>query len=332
MQEFDSFPVATMTIVVVLNKEIDLDSAFMLFPTTKSPLLDRWADTRKGKIPLLGKPSSIISLKYRDEFRGLYTPGIFRNSVLIKVETTTKCMSVHLSRRKIHMCGAKKESDAEEVSNIFITHLNTIQKKIDMINAHKETARTAVDWLINRLKSRIVIRDGKFVGETNVLPPIQEVSIPPKDLLPFVEVFLEYYNDYITISDYEWFLGWILTLDRVAPEDLQREETTIAMINVNYTLGFKVNVYNMAVAFHDNDGFVAPLDDSFKMYFKIMLPLGDEYTGRKVTSRKRPACHSFMISPKGSVTQSGPGFALMKDAYRRFMQIIAERRAEFEAM
>ncbi len=54
-----------MTVVMHLNAESNLESAFTLLPITKIPLDENRKKTKKFKIPNVGEPGDIFSARYR---------------------------------------------------------------------------------------------------------------------------------------------------------------------------------------------------------------------------------------------------------------------------
>ncbi len=155
--EFDNVKITTMTVVVNLQGDVVIDSAFSLLPITRLNLPKNAINTKKFKIPWPGPQHAgkIFSAKFAGTTRGLIKtskPKSFRNSVGIDICTSRKNISAKLSKNKVHMCGPNSEAVALETVQHIIDHLIKIQKELDYLNEHADERNEVIKWLARETK------------------------------------------------------------------------------------------------------------------------------------------------------------------------------------
>ncbi len=181
---FNNLKVTTMTIVVILKGETNIQNVFPLLPITKLEISQKLKKKKKIKIPWPGKEyaGNIFSSKHK-----LFTRGIiksdskksFRNAVGIEICTSKKHISAKLVKDKIHMCGVTSEELAIETAKRIINHLKDIQKELDYIQKNKDELRKTIKWIktecvgdlytVNEETEEIVIlEDGQYIENNYV--------------------------------------------------------------------------------------------------------------------------------------------------------------------
>lgn len=104
----------------------------------------------------------ILSVKYRDDIKGYprTSKKSFRNSVTVELRTTTKNVNVKVSKDKVHICGVKSVSMAEEATGIILRYINKIKDIADyplsissihkvMINYNYDLGFRVNRWLLS---------------------------------------------------------------------------------------------------------------------------------------------------------------------------------------
>jgi hypothetical protein len=153
---FEDVKITTMTVIVLLEGNVNIESAFPLLPITRLELKET-KSTKNFKIPWPGKEyaGSIFSVKFSGITRGLIKSSkekSFRNSVGIEICTSGKNISAKLSKNKIHMCGSNSEALAKETAQHIVNHLINIQKELDYISEHVSERDEVIRWLIKETK------------------------------------------------------------------------------------------------------------------------------------------------------------------------------------
>lgn len=151
---FENLKVTTMTVIVNLDGDAYIDTAFSLLPITRLLISDKLKKKKKIKIPWPGieYTGNIFSAKFQGYTRGIIksTSGkSFRNSVAIEICTSKKNISAKLVKNKIHMCGATSKELAIETAEHIISHLYDIQTELDYIKSHQSELQRVVDWLVH---------------------------------------------------------------------------------------------------------------------------------------------------------------------------------------
>ena len=155
--DFENVKVTTMTVVIDIIGNVNIEYVFPLLPITRMNLKDFSKSGKKFKIPWPGEQYAgcIFSTKFAGITRGIIKTSkgkSFRNSVGIDICTSVKNISAKLSKNKIHMCGPNSEKLAVETGQHIINHLVNIQNELDYISEHIEERDKVISWLIKETK------------------------------------------------------------------------------------------------------------------------------------------------------------------------------------
>jgi len=137
-----------------------------------------------------------------------------------------------------------------------------------------------------------------------------------------IDYLLKLIRDYKHHDIYVKQLEWIKTLNVIYTGSLEIERLKYISMNFNYNLGDQIILSNMATEFSKVDGFNVQWDKLTQKYVTIQMPykISDSlkpYIHKNKKTNKE--YHSFLIYPKGSVTQSGPHYEMDLQAYYKFM-------------
>lgn len=335
--------ISTMT-MVVYTSTFNPEAAFWLLPwkycvsfTQKKN--KKKADDRDEKLfeeepGTICSIASICPVTKMVRVRGMFREKkAFQHATTVVLSIGKKFVNMKLSSDTIHMCGLSSEKDAITATNLLFEHFVRIQAIVeeittgDMTNKLKWVKENCQGKPVERLVENVYTDSGPI--ELTLQNAITDYKISHPRVVPSDRVtkfFLSFCADFEYFSDYLKFLNSICSgkmrkLYEVPPEICCTE--TI-MCNYNYGLNFTVDKAQLKKIFDGNDGFHARHDQELLDYVTIELP----YTPRKDTRVKRKRNkvpkHTFIVYRTGSVTQSGPSRELTKEAYNRFMNIIAD--------
>src|SRR5438105_1138890 len=102
------------------------------------------------------------------------------------------------------------------------------------------------------------------------------------------------------------------------------------MANYNYDLGFLINRYELAKRMRDETDFTVIYDNTKAYYIKLELPYVRDESFDLIRKKSEVPKHTLMVYKSGKVTQSGPGFELMKICYDKFRTEICRLRPYIE--
>jgi len=152
IKSFDELEVTTMTLVAKHHGLVNLSVAFHMFVMTKISIPQRM-DVRK-QLPWINVPGSFLSLRNLEcGTRGIIRNNKkkFKNTITSDVTTSTtgKNISVKISPKSFHICGAKSHANCIEVSNIIIAKLNKYQGYLEKIHNLHSTGnyQEICDWI-----------------------------------------------------------------------------------------------------------------------------------------------------------------------------------------
>ncbi len=352
---FEELKITTITIIISLSNRVDTDIAFQLLPITRI-LIQQARESSKCKLPHCKIPGSILSMRYRDNVRGLIRnkSNPFKNAVTIDISTVQKNISLKLSSYSIQMCGASSRADGVEAATHVINHLKNIQIMLNMIQSNMGQTLEAINWIKQITKGEIVERD--YVEEkefNNVKLLINHVTdhsiirpmIPiPSDLNQDITIFLlSLCDDFIYHSDMSRKLDFVPKMPNVIepyldPEDnilvynfpLELKTIDEAMVNYNFSLGFEIDRASLNQYIDGINGFISRYNNALATSVTIELPYQPAVTST-IKRRKNKVPHiSFLVYRSSAVTMSGPGGPIMKDAYYLFMNTMIELRRYVE--
>jgi hypothetical protein len=367
---FENLKITTITLVIMLDGSVNLNEAFELLKVTRVNLPPPKRSTQKYKIPnrLLWQsgtepePGSIFSLRYRGNTRGIVrstSKKHFKNAITIDCATSTKNISMKLSRTKIHICGASSMEQAVEGCQQVINQLLNIQDNLDYIQQNLDKAEAIIKWLKDASQGEEVIRpvgESLDTEETDITDSsessiseemtsspikiqgvspgavdylIKDISNIPNDLDMKIVSFLSgLHKDFIYHSDFCAKLDWIKTIKEVTTRPLAISDVCTAMANYNYDLGFNVKRLEFAKLINHLNGFFARFDNSIDHSVIVTLPYEIPERCKKLRRRNKFTCHTFLVYESGLVTQSGPGGDIMRDAYYLFNETVNQIRDE----
>lgn len=342
--EFENHKVTTMTIIMPLRGEVDLDKVFPLLEITRIELKPNRRQTKKFKIPFCGLPGAILSARFKNCIRGIIKSvqtRCFLNAITIDISTDEKNVNIKLSKSKIQMCGATSVQLARRAATYVIDKLYEIQDQLDYINQNPEAADQVCDWLRTVSKGPVLpwdedddVDESSSDEETgpreyHELMTIKQVEEIPETIDQRIALFLiKQSSDFIRYEDYCCQLEWIRSLGQVIEKPLEIADIIKVMVNFNYDLGFYVSRLALAERINGLNGFTARYENTIDHNVTIELPY-EIPEGMKITRRKdRVPCHTFLVYRSGLVTQSGPNEELMKPAYILFNETINSIRSE----
>lgn len=342
---YEELKVTTMTLVMSLSNAVNIELAFFLLPITRMDL-GFVRETVKCKLPHCSIPGSILSMRYCGNIRGLIRSNAkpFKNAVTIDISTSSKNISLKLSTYSIQMCGASSKEDGIEAAYHVMNHLKYAQYLITKIHNNLITAVKTFDWVKTITKGSeirkpymetITGRSGnsdnnktltlnvtKYNVDNEIIKPV--IEIPTDVDAELVSFLLPMCDDFIYYSDFCAKLDYILNAQKLIDEPLEIEHIDEAMVNYNYSLNFEVDRERLNQYIDGKNDFISRYNNALATSVTIELsyePLTN--TGIKRRKNKIPH-HTFLVYRSGSVTQSGPGGELMKQAYYLFMCTIME--------
>jgi hypothetical protein len=332
---FEQLRVTTMTLVIALNSQANTEAAFLLLPITRINITQSREST-KCKLPHCQVPGSILSMRYRENIRGVIRnkSKAFKNSVTIDISTTRKNINLKLSPTTIQMCGASSREDGVEAVAHVINHLKYIQQVIDKMQDNIEHTNEIIKWIKDITHGDSVERpmdEARKVGNINMIirKNVMEraivrpmVSIPDHFDVDITRFLLSLVDDFIYHGDMCQKLDLAVRIKDVIDDNLEIKHVDEAMVNYNYSLGYEVDRICLSELINGNDDFVSHFDNALDTSVTIELP----YTppaNMAIKRRKNKIPHvTFLVYKSGSITQSGPGGEIMRDAYYKFMRLI----------
>lgn len=334
---FEELGITTMTIVMALTNSVNTEAAFQLLPITRIAI-QQTRESSKCKLPHCEIPGSILSMRYRGNVRGIIRSKLapFKNAVTIDISTTRKNISVKLSSLSIQMCGASSRADGIEAATHLLSHLHNAQSMLNRIHAAPENARAEVEWVKDVTRGgpierpyweerrclNVTMRIYRPIADFAIVKPT--VPIPEtlnKDIVLF---FLSLCDDFMYHGDMCRKLNYVPTIQAVINEPLELKNIDEAMVNYNYPLGFEVDRARLNQFIDGQSGFISRYNNALTTSVTIELPY-EPPAGTAIKRRKNKVPHhTFLVYRSGSVTQSGPGGELMKQAYYLFMNTIAQ--------
>lgn len=336
---FISIPVTTMVGVSWIDCELNLEILFRSFEALPH-----------GSVPLPKKgfphmaPGSVLSLRYNKRLRGLVEPGgkDFKNAIMIDFSIADKNINVRISSTCIHICGAKSLHHFTETLNILKTKLDILNSFYTYLREHQAEAKEVTDYI-----QSIVMYDPNAINRCSVYLPIKEEHISrfnemQLNMIKIAQNFLEIRDavegkyTYTSCLDFLGDLEWILLKNGPLYESLTVGDVKISMINKNYKLGFNIDRRELAKTLTQYPNFRIRYDTAMNHYVRIEIPFTiDEGSNihRKNRNKKKPEnnSHAFTVYRSGSVTQTGPNFELMEEAYMEFNRVMREIRPLIES-
>jgi len=340
---FEELRTTTITMIVTLDSKIYKEIAFHLFPIT---IIENYKikNTAKCKLPHSKTPGDIVSMRYKNNTRGIIKnkKNPFKNAVTIDISTKIKNISLKLSKNSIQICGASSKEDGIEASNHIINHLQYIQNMLNIINDNITETLEIVKWIKNNTKGEKVeknVVESKICN--NFLLNIHEkildnyiyipIIIPEYFNKKLINYLLSLSNDFLYHSDFCKKLDYVLKLKNVIKNaTINIKQIELAMVNYNFSLKFQVDRAKWDQLINERYGFISRYINALSPSVTIELMYKPPFNSTVKRRKNKVPHHTFLVYRSGSVTQSGPGGELMKDAYYKFMNFISEIKSDIE--
>lgn len=339
--DFDELKVTTMTLVVILDGDVNLTTIHYLLELTPTMIPCNGRKSKKKKLPR-GEPGSVFYSRYLDSTRGTFFGGsrnIFKNSITLELSTDVKNLNMKLSSKKVQMCGAASVENGKQGVNLLIAKIKDIQSDLDYISEHIEEANTVVEWIEENTKGEeieIEVNDEELQTkelqteieespiEKEIIISIKNPSEIPEHIDQRIAHFLlkqiRHYDDH---TIYNQFTRWAISQRRaILSEDLKIGEIKKAMVNYNYDLGFEVDRSALARQINGLNGFFSQYANSVVRTVTIKLPYNVPPEEEEMRKKNKTPCHTFLVYRSGKVTQSGPNEEANKIAFYRFIETI----------
>lgn len=335
---FEELNITTMTMIASLSSSVLIQHAFNLLPITLVDI-QKTRETSKCKLPHCKLPGAILSMRFRNETRGIIKnkSSPFKNAVTIDISTSKKNISVKLSANSLQMCGASSFEDGKEAVDHIVGHINRIQNLLNRVREDPEIGKKSFEWVIANTRgsscNRIVKHQYKSVNGIimNVSDQFQDYSItfpmvdPPPNLnIDIINMVLSASDGFIYHSDLCSKINYIYNLSNIIYEPLTVKKLSTAMVNYNYVLGFEVDRILLNEMMDGNNGFISRYNNALSSSVTIELPYEPEIDDTIKRRKNKVPHHTFLVYKSGAITQSGPGGEIMKNAYLLFMDCISK--------
>lgn len=337
ISRFDTIKPTAVVFMDYFNAKLKLDLLFTLFPIKRIVLTHHVIKRTKIVLPILNDcPGAILSCKFRDETRGIIVnkKSTFKNCITIIMCIPNRLLNIAIYKNKLLIRGCHNEDEARLGIQYIFEHILDIQEKLNLVHQNINETGTILDKLYSIIKGNEILRDKtEMEGETNA-SKIKDYDI--KHIANVNEFFgdaniANFFNiqalGYNHLSHFKKECNWICnTSKEVYNGDLDEHQIITTMVNINYSLGFKVNLNTLSSMLNNAAGFFCIYDNSVQKFLNIKLPYTRTSEENDLIKSKKPACHSFIVKRSGNVTQSGPGGERMKEAYLLFMKRISSIR------
>jgi hypothetical protein len=341
ISKYEDLNVTTMTMVMALSSPVNIEACFHLLEITRIEM-GKTKGSGKCKLPHCSTPGAILSMRYgkkkTTQVRGIIRTKAkpFKNAVTIDISTTKKNISLKLSSFSIQMCGASSRADGIEAATHLVNKITRLQYILDKMKLYPQKTLDAIQWVKDETRGKMVTKPQwphfEFSNvKLRVYKPIQVPSIIacpsniPKHIDEEIAKFLmTMCDDFMYHDDMCQKLDFIPNIQTIIEEPLLIRNVDEAMVNYNYKLGFKVNRSALDNLIHDKNGFHSRYNNALVAHVTIELPYTPP-SGMSIKRRKgKIPHHTFLVYRSGSVTQSGPGGELMREAYYLFMKTLVE--------
>lgn len=340
---FEELRITTMTLIIKLSSVVNTEASFLLLPITRIDI-GQTRESSKCKLPHCEIPGSILSMRFRNNIRGVIRNNSkpFKNSVTVDISTVRKNINLKLSAETIQMCGASSMEDGVEAATHVINHLRSIQEVLNEIDNNLPHTLEIIEWIKNITAGDVIERtmttenkigeimlliSQKVTDKTIVRPMI---TVPEHFNMRITRFILSLVDDFIYHSDMCQKVDFITRIKQVTDEDLNIEQVASAMVNYNYNLGFEIDRAKLNKFINNRDGFISHFDNALSTSVTIELPY-EPPAGMAIKRRRNKIPHStFLVYKSGSVTQSGPGGEIMREAYYKFRNLVIELKPLIE--
>lgn len=331
-KEFRDLKVTTMTIVSALSGEIDylkfyriLQTIYKTYPFIKS--------LGKDKLPFCEKPGTIISIRGPNGERGVKTgKSPFKNAITMDMATSTKNVSIKLSKKSIHISGANSFTDGEEAVGYIMEKLTRVQNMIDRLNGDDDKKGAFFDWMVEKTKGsnfnvRVVTKKEygainiyfeNFIPENTINTSLPEEHDFDKEIVDYLASFFPEFDFH---REFVEFLAYFFDLDHVI-KGVNILGTEMAMVNYNYKLGFQVDRLKLDQFINGNNGFLSRYNNSLATCVTIELPYIPNPNSIIKRKKNKVPHHTILVYKSGSVTFSANDTEKAEETYNLFIDVI----------
>lgn len=373
---FDDLPITTITSVATLKGICEPDPAFYIMKTlrrskyyTDSEILNK--DFPKKfthyDIPITERntankrpyiPGTIISMRFSGMKRGLKKKKEkkdFKNSVTIDMAILEKNISLKLSKKKIHLCGASNFNQTIEAVELLLDNIRQANILLKKLHNDVEMTKKVFEWVSDKLKGEQKIKDvhvyienyvkvSKIFNDRYISDIIKNDEIPiniPEDLdKDLVDLFFRISWDFTTYSDYYERLRKLFKYkDIVVAEPLEIETNDIEMINYNFKLvkqitnskgeietkSYKIKRPVIFQLINNYEGFISHYD--IKGGYMVTVYLHHQ---KQNSNKKKNKESTIIIYQRGTITLSSkPKY--IRILYYKFMTFVKKYHKIFHS-
>ena len=290
--KFEDIKVSTKTIIIVSNLTLDIEKLFNFLPFVYYKVIEKKRGRKKkSEIPdvaMIVPTGSIISIKYRDEVRGVNLKkkkktvntvkkrsDYFRNSVTVEMMIDNKKINYKVSRNgKFQMTGCKHDNNAEKCVKFFW----------ELIKDHQELYSFQTEEKHFRIVFDPAMRNIDF--DLNFLVDREKLD--------------EYFNTNTTChSLLETSFGY-------------------TGVNIKFPIVKPLTDLNLK-SYIWKDGVWS--DCKYINYSEYISMLPEKEGHKKLTKQRY---NTFLVFHSGKVIMSGMEASFMKDVYYNFLEIIKD--------
>ena len=312
-EAFNTIKITTITGVCSLNGNVRTTNVFNLLPLEKTEL-------QKGKLIKIGKRGSLISIRGGNVCRGPKKGVQFKNCIMIVMGyNAEKNLTFKLSKSTVHVTGSNSDEMLRDGTQLLVDIVNELQNNLTLIQQNPEQTEDVIDHLQKTCcgdLQQIVDENGDLVYINSILPPRPKGSWGPVEMRIFNFVTLN-------ILEYQYFHEFIedtqaiASLPCVCDERLEIVDIVTHMNNINYVLGFDVDLVKLSQTIDGCNGFSCVYDSA----------LGDSLAQvilvyERCEKPLKVKVITFMVYARGAVTQSGPNSEKNRWGYYKFIETI----------
>lgn len=316
----EDIPVTTMVVIVGFTPPVDIDLLFPLLDMArlKRPIVK---NSKKVSLPLL-RSGSLLSARYKGIVLGdvhFPYPRFFKNSITVDVSTSKKNINVKISKGNLQMCGIKSIDMAEETASLIFSHIRKAEALLSRIR--EEHLDTAKDYVARPQEEDILLGADK-----EILGRLVYYATKCSEMEQFVEMIEKLRSN---IKKIPRVVGTghevsLLSL-KGPPSPLAMATIRKAMVNYNFSLGFKINRGELATRINGVQEFKARYNNTLDYSVTI------EHPHDLVVNRKKESPRvTFTVYKSGILTISGPNREIIETIYEKFVGIIREIRPFIE--
>lgn len=318
-----------VVIATLLNcEEINLTGVIHFVPIIKlwgqcGPISISTAS--KIPFPYYGIPNAIISIRYKDESRGIRSNIKYMKGVAsIDLQTCEKNIHINLSKRKMHITGAKTREMGIYAFNILCAHLNMARDNLNYFKSLQPiiieaTKKYVLDIVRKNLSSRNQIIEAtlKSTGRSIILdqPSYDLNSINrqlPSDVdMKLTSFLLCHATEFVDFDLFEKRVENILAVKTICNTPIGVSLVSICNNVFNYpSTKFHPDFQSSNVSFIKLSEFF--LRNKFSVQYhnwkstglKVSIPL--EKLSEASSIKKKAKAHRFEFTKKNSVRQNSP--------------------------